>query len=99
MSTTRATTFKKSNDILRERIKAIKPRLPNKYLDRIAELAPEYNTIKGAYLIRNIMTGRQTHVHVTEILEQIVREHEAATLNVAPPTKNVDASTTNTQAA
>jgi hypothetical protein len=74
------TEIKKSNEILKDRIAAVKPKLPKNYIQRLLILAPEYDTVRGYFLIRNTVKRASAHVHLTELLEKIAVDYEAETL-------------------
>ncbi len=57
--------------IYSKRIQVVKKKLPKNYKAVLIQYHPEYNTIAGAALINNVITGRTADIKLTEILEQI----------------------------
>jgi hypothetical protein len=62
---------------LRNRISAIKDLLPPNYKMIIATRWPDYDSMKGAGLLLNVVTLRSTDEELTKILETIALEHQA----------------------
>ncbi len=56
---------------LRDRIEAIRPKLPKNYRGIIIAKYPQYDTYQGSFLISNVISGRSTDEELTEILEKI----------------------------
>jgi hypothetical protein len=64
--------LKKTSEILKNRIKACKNLLPNNWRQRIIQIAPEYDSLKGARLMDNVFKLRSSDLRLTELIEQIV---------------------------
>jgi hypothetical protein len=64
--------LKKTSEILKNRIKACKNFLPNNWRQRIIQIAPEYDSLKGARLMDNVFKLRSSDLRLTELIEQIV---------------------------
>ncbi|MES2517847.1 MAG: hypothetical protein V4585_07045 [Bacteroidota bacterium] len=73
--------LKKTSDILKSRIKACKEFLPNNWRQKIIELAPEYDSLKGVRLMDNVFKLRSSDLRLTELIEQIA---------VIPEVKNTE---------
>jgi hypothetical protein len=78
--------LKKTSEILKNRIKACKNLLPNNWRQQIVNIAPEYDSLKGARLMDNVFKLRSSDLRLTELIEQIVRSlpvdgNETALLN------------------
>ncbi|MCU0467662.1 MAG: hypothetical protein MUF58_03600 [Arcicella sp.] len=64
--------LEKTSEILKNRIKACKPFLPNNWRQKIIKIAPEYDSLKGARLMDNVFKLRSSDLRLTELIEQIV---------------------------
>ena len=64
--------LKKTSEILKNRIKACKNFLPNNWRQQIINIAPEYDSLKGARLMDNVFKLRSSDLRLTELIEQIV---------------------------
>ena len=80
--------LKKTSEILKNRIKACKNLLPNNWRQQIINIAPEYDSLKGARLMDNVFKLRSSDLRLTELIEQIVNllslgnsENEIAKIN------------------
>lgn len=65
--------LKKTSEILKNRIKACKNFLPNNWRQQIINLAPEYDSLKGARLMDNVFKLRSSDLRLTELIEEIVK--------------------------
>jgi hypothetical protein len=65
--------LKKTSEILKNRIKACKNLLPNNWRQQIINVAPEYDSLKGARLMDNVFKLRSSDLRLTELIEQIVK--------------------------
>jgi hypothetical protein len=65
--------LKKTSEILKNRIKACKNLLPNNWRQQIINIAPEYDSLKGARLMDNVFKLRSSDLRLTELIEQIVK--------------------------
>jgi hypothetical protein len=63
--------LKKTSEILKNRIRVCKKRLPNNWRQLIIILAPEYDSLKGARLMDNVFKLRSSDLRLTELIEQI----------------------------
>jgi hypothetical protein len=62
----------KPGDNLKGRIKAIKDRLPDNWKEILCETMPEYDSLKGANILRNVISGKSTpSVELCEAMEKI----------------------------
>lgn len=64
--------FKKTSEILKNRIKACKVLLPNNWRQQIINIAPEYDSLRGARLMDNVFKLRSSDLRLTELIEQII---------------------------
>ena len=64
--------LKKTSEILKNRIKACKNLLPNNWRQQIIQIAPEYDSLKGARLMDNVFKLRSSDLRLTELIEDIV---------------------------
>ena len=67
------TDLKKTSEILKNRIKACKNSLPNNWRQQIINIAPEYDSLKGARLMDNVFKLRSSDLRLTELIEEIVK--------------------------
>ena len=74
--------LKKTSEILKNRIKACKNFLPNNWRQQIINIAPEYDSLKGARLMDNVFKLRSSDLRLTELIEEIVK--------LLPPDVNED---------
>jgi hypothetical protein len=65
--------LKKTSEILKNRIKACKNLLPNNWRQQIINIAPEYDSLKGARLMDNVFKLRSSDLRLTELIEQIIK--------------------------
>ncbi|MDZ7898106.1 MAG: hypothetical protein U5N85_08770 [Arcicella sp.] len=65
--------LKKTSEILKNRIKACKNFLPSNWRQQIINVAPEYDSLKGARLMDNVFKLRSSDLRLTELIEQIVK--------------------------
>ena len=65
--------FKKTSEILKNRVKACKNLLPNNWRQQIINVAPEYDSLKGARLMDNVFKLRSSDLRLTELIEHIVK--------------------------
>lgn len=65
--------LKKTSEILKNRIKACKNLLPNNWRQQIINVAPEYDSLKGARLMDNVFKLRSSDLRLTELIEEIVK--------------------------
>lgn len=72
MSTRTAITPLEKKELLRNRVAAIKDKLPKNYRGIIIRKYPEYDTQQGAFLINNVVRLKSTDEELTSILEEIV---------------------------
>jgi hypothetical protein len=71
--------LKKTSEILKNRVKFCKPKLPNNWRQQIITIAPEYDSLKGVRLMDNVFKLRSSDLKLTEIIESIVAEIESNT--------------------
>ena len=57
---------------LRQRVLAVRGKLPSDVRARIFERFPAYDTAKGSRKVENIFTGASTDEELTEFLESLV---------------------------
>lgn len=67
-------TTKDTRALLKERVAAVKQRLPKNWRKLVFEKMPEFNTHSGSTLLTNVLAGRSTDYRITAILESIVEE-------------------------
>ena len=67
--------LKKTSEILKNRIRVCKKKLPNNWRQLIIILAPEYDSLKGARLMDNVFKLRSSDLRLTELIEQIVENY------------------------
>lgn len=60
----------------KERVAAIRAKLPKNVRLLIMDKYSEYNTGTGSILINNVLAGRSADLKLTEILEKIAAEQE-----------------------
>lgn len=75
-NTNKAISPLEKKKLLRERVAAIKDKLPKNYRGIIIRQYPQYDTQQGAFLISNVVKLSSTDEELTEILEQIVAKQE-----------------------
>lgn len=77
ISDTNLPVLKKSgNELLKERIIAIRTQLPRDWKRRLIELAPEYNSLEYAAFVNNVLRGKAFDVRLTELFEKIAQENQ-----------------------
>lgn len=67
--------LKKTSEILKNRIKICKKLLPNNWRQLVVNLAPEYDSLKGARLMDNVFKLRSSDLRLTELIEEIVTKY------------------------
>ena len=72
--------LKKTSEILKNRIKACKNFLPNNWRQQIINIAPEYDSLKGARLMDNVFKLRSSDLRLTELIEEMIK--------LLPPNEN-----------
>ncbi len=65
--------LKKTSELLKNRIKSCKGFLPNNWRQQIINIAPEYDSLKGARLMDNVFKLRSSDLRLTELIEEIVK--------------------------
>lgn len=56
------------------RVEAAKPNLPEGWVSILIRHYPEYDTIAGGHLLKNIIAGRSSDLIITEIIEKIANK-------------------------
>lgn len=67
--------LKKTSEILKNRIRICKKLLPNNRRQLVINLAPEYDSLKGARLMDNVFKLRSSDLRLTELIEEIVKKY------------------------
>lgn len=63
----------KPGEDLKERVRAIKDQLPTNWKEILADQFPEYDSLKGANMFRNVISGRQApDITLCQRMEQLV---------------------------
>jgi hypothetical protein len=64
------------NQVLFNRIKAVKPKLKKGFKQKFFEKHPDYNNSQGVNLLNNVLTCRSSCVKLTQLLEDFANSIE-----------------------
>jgi hypothetical protein len=74
MSKLETSRFKQN--LLNGRVMAVKGNMPKNWRERVIEIAPEYDSLKGSIVMTNVFAGKSSDEKLTEIMERISSEFQ-----------------------
>lgn len=67
-------SHKTGNDLLKEKVRNVKSRLPKNWRKILVDRYPEYDSLRMGTLLNNVFNLRATDVKITSVLEEIASE-------------------------